>query len=155
LLLQYRVTMPLADCRIVELSRIEDARGCLTVIEGEADIAFAINRVYWLYDVPGGANRAGHAHKTLRQLIVAVSGSCDITLDDGRDKKTFHLNRAHIGLKICPMIWREIGNFSSNSVLLVLASSHFDESDYYREYDDFRAAVHRHGAPGSAVSSAR
>lgn len=129
------------DCGIVQLPRIEDSRGSLTVIEGEGHIPFAVERVYWLYDVPGGASRAGHAHKTLRQLIVAVSGSCDVTLDDGADKQTFHLNRSYFGLYVHPMMWREIDNFSSNSVLLVLASSHYDEADYYRNYEEFLTAV--------------
>lgn len=133
--------MSIEDCRIVHLSRIEDARGSLTVIEGEADIPFSILRAYWLYDVPGGASRAGHAHKTLRQLIVSMSGSCDITLDDGYNTIKHHLNRSYFGLYVHPMTWREIDNFSSNSVLLVLASSHYDESDYYREYQDFRKAA--------------
>ena len=133
--------MSLADCRIVNLSRIEDARGALTVIEGQADIPFDVNRVYWLYDVPGGATRAGHAHKTLRQLIVAVSGSCDVMLDDGRERQKFHLNRSFFGLYVHPMIWREIDNFSSNSVLLVLASLHYDESDYFRDFESFSKAV--------------
>jgi dTDP-4-dehydrorhamnose 3,5-epimerase-like enzyme len=133
--------MSLDDCRIISLPRIEDARGNLTVIEGEVDTAFPIERVYWLYDVPGGASRAGHAHRRLRQLIMSMSGSCDITLDDGNRKQTYHLNRSYYGLYICPMTWREINNFSSNSVLLVLASEHYDESDYFRSYDDFVAAV--------------
>ena len=133
--------MSLDDCRIIELSRIEDARGALTVIEGESEIPFSIRRVYWLYDVPGGASRAGHAHKTLQQLIVSMSGSCDIKLDDGREKRTFHLNRSYFGLYVCPMTWREIDNFSSNSVLLVLASAHYDEGDYFRDYTQFTSAA--------------
>jgi dTDP-4-dehydrorhamnose 3,5-epimerase-like enzyme len=133
--------MSIADCRIIELPRIEDARGALTVIEGETDIPFEIRRAYWLYDVPGGASRAGHAHAVLRQLIVSMSGSCDIHLDDGRDKKTYHLNRSYFGLYVHHMTWREIDNFSSNAVLLVLASTHYDESDYFREYDDFAKAA--------------
>jgi hypothetical protein len=133
--------MSLGDCRIVQLRRIEDARGSLTAIEGEVDVPFPINRAYWLYDVPGGASRAGHGHKTLRQLIISMSGSCDITLDDGYDRRTYHLNRSYFGLYVDSMIWREIDNFSSNSVLLVLASLHYDESDYFRDYELFRKAV--------------
>lgn len=133
--------MSIDDCRIVQLSRIEDARGSLTVIEGDDDVPFPINRIYWLYDVPGGASRAGHAHKKLQQLIVSMSGSCDIALDDGRNKRTFHLNRSYFGLYVCPMTWREIDNFSSNAVLLVLASAHYDEADYFREYQQFISAV--------------
>ena len=130
--------MSIRDCKIIDLSRIEDIRGALTVIEGDVDVPFPIHRVYWLYDVPGGAMRAGHAHKKLMQLIIAVSGSCDVTLDDGRERKRFHLNRSFHGLYVHPMTWREIDNFSSNSVLLVLASSHYDETDYFREYNEFR-----------------
>lgn len=133
--------MSLDDCRIIELSRIENARGSLTVVEGGSDIPFSINRAYWLYDVPGGATRAGHAHKALRQLIVSMSGSCDITLDDGYGRITHHLNRSYLGLYVHPMIWRDIDNFSSNAVLLVLASAHYDESDYFREYQDFLDTV--------------
>jgi dTDP-4-dehydrorhamnose 3,5-epimerase-like enzyme len=127
----------LEDCKVIDLPRITDARGCLTVVEGASEIPFAINRAYWLYDVPGGASRAGHAHKSLRQLIISMSGSFDITLDDGRAKRTFHLNRSYLGLYIHPMIWREIDNFSSNAVLLCLASEHYEESDYIREYNNF------------------
>jgi|ERR1700736_3866142 len=133
--------MSIADCRIIDLSRIEDARGALTVIEGESDIPFEIQRAYWLYDVPGGASRAGHAHAKLRQFFVSMSGSCDIHLDDGRDKKTYHLNRSYFGLYVHSMTWREIDNFSSNAVLLVLASTHYDESDYFRKYEDFAKAA--------------
>lgn len=133
--------MSLADCRIVELPRIEDARGSLTVIEGDGDVPFAVQRVYWLYDVPGGANRAGHGHRTLRQMIISMSGSCDVTLDDGYNKKLFHLNRSYFGLYVDSMMWRDIGNFSSNAVLLVLASHHYDEADYFRDYQDFLTAA--------------
>jgi hypothetical protein len=133
--------MSLDDCRILQLTRIEDLRGSLTVVEGSVDIPFAISRAYWLYDVPGGAARAGHAHRTLRQLIVSMSGSCDITIDDGFHRRTHHLNRSYFGLYLHPMIWREIDNFSSNAVLLVLASEHYDEGDYFREYAAFVAAA--------------
>jgi hypothetical protein len=129
--------MSLDDSRIIDLSRIEDARGSLTVIESNDTIPFAISRVYWLYDVPGGASRAGHAHKTLQQLITSVSGSCDITLDDAFGKRKYHMNRSYFGLYVSPMTWREIDNFSSNSVLLVLASAHYDEADYFRDYVKF------------------
>ena len=97
--------------------------------------------VYYLYDVPGGAQRGGHAHKALSQLIIAMSGSFDVHLDDGDQKRTFHLNRSYYGLYVCPMIWREIDNFSSGSVCLVLASHRYDESDYYRDHDEFQKAV--------------
>jgi hypothetical protein len=124
-------------CKIIDLPKIQDPRGNLTFIESGNHIPFEIQRVYYLYDVPGGAERGGHAHKDLHQLIVAMSGSFDIYLDDGHEKKHFHLNRSYYGLYICPMIWRELDNFSSGSVCTVLASNFYDESDYYRNYEDF------------------
>ena len=133
--------MPLADCKIVNLPKIAEPRGNLTFVEGERHVPFEIRRVYYLYDVPGGADRGGHAHKGLRQLIVSMSGSFDVILDDGREKQRFHLNRSYYGLYVCPMIWRELDNFSSGSVCLVLASNHYDESDYYRDYQDFLKAL--------------
>lgn len=129
--------MPLADCRLIDLPRIQDPRGNLTFIEGLAHVDFDIQRVYYLYDVPGGSSRGGHAHKALRQLIVAMSGSFDVHLNDGRERKTIHLARSYVGLYVCPMIWREIDNFSSGSVCMVLASNKYDESDYYRDYQHF------------------
>ncbi len=132
--------MSLEDCRIIELPKIHNPQGNLTFIESDSQIPFAIQRVYYVYDVPGGAERGGHAHKELHQLIVAMSGSFDITLDDGKNKKTFHLARSYYGLYVCPMIWREIDNFSSGSVLMVLASNKYTEDDYYRNYDDFMRA---------------
>lgn len=133
--------MPLSDCRIIELPKITDARGNLTFIEGGNHIPFDIQRVYYLYDVPGGAERGGHAHKGLSQLIVAMSGSFDVILDDGIDKRRVHLNRSYYGLYVCPMIWRELDNFSSGSVCMVLASNRYDEADYYRDYDEFKQAL--------------
>ncbi|MBI5924992.1 MAG: WxcM-like domain-containing protein [Aquabacterium sp.] len=133
--------MPIADCKIVELPKITDARGNLTFIEGANHIPFDIQRVYYLYDVPGGAERGGHAHKGLSQLIVAMSGSFDVVLDDGSEKRRFHLNRSYYGLYVCPMIWRELDNFSSGSVCMVLASNRYDEDDYYRDYGDFKQAL--------------
>jgi len=132
--------MPLEDCRIIELPKISNPQGNLTFVESDNQIPFDINRVYYVYDVPGGAERGGHAHKELHQLIIAMSGSFDITLDDGKNKKKFHLARSYYGLYVCPMIWREIDNFSSNSVLMVLASNKYYEEDYYRDYDDFMRA---------------
>lgn len=133
--------MGLQNCKIIELSKITDPRGNLTAIEAERDIPFGIKRVYYLYDVPGGATRAGHGHKTLQQLIIAMSGSFDVVLDDGFGKERYHLNRSYFGLYVAPMIWREIDNFSSGSVCMVLASDHYDEGDYYRYYEDFMKAV--------------
>ncbi len=135
--------MQLQKVRIVSLPKISDPRGNLTFLEGGRHIPFDIKRVYYLYDVPGGAERAGHAHKALHQLVVAMSGSFDIHLDDGYIKKTFHLNRSYYGLYVCPMIWRTIDNFSSGSVCLVLASNYYDEADYYRSYDEFLAAARK------------
>ena len=133
--------MPLNDCRLIDLPKIADPRGNLTFIEGGRHVPFQIQRVYYLYDTPGGAERGGHAHKGLHQLIVAMSGSYDVVLDDGKERKRFHLNRSYYGLYVCPMIWRELDNFSSGAVCLVLASNLYDESDYYRNYDDFVKAV--------------
>ena len=124
-------------CKIVELPKIQDPRGNLTFIEGGNHIPFDIQRVYYLYDVPGGSARGGHAHKELHQLIVAMSGSFDVQLDDGKNKTTVHLSRSYYGLYVCPMIWRELDNFSSGSVCMVLASNKYDESDYYRDYSEF------------------
>jgi dTDP-4-dehydrorhamnose 3,5-epimerase-like enzyme len=133
--------MSLNDCRIIELPKIADPRGNLTFVESQKHIPFDIKRVYYTYDVPGGAERGGHAHKELKQLIIAMSGSFDITLDDGFEKKTFHLNRSYFGLYVPTMVWREIDNFSSGSVCMVLASEFYSEADYYREYEDFLKAV--------------
>lgn len=127
-------------CHIVSLPKISDPRGNLTFIEAGTHIPFDIQRVYYLYDVPGGAERGGHAHKALHQLIIAMSGSFDVLLDDGRQKTRFHLNRSYYGLYVCPMIWRELDNFSSGSVCVVVASNKYDESDYYRNYEEFTSA---------------
>ena len=132
--------MTIADCKIIELPKIADPRGNLTFVEGGEHIPFDIRRVYYLYDVPGGAERGGHAHKALHQLIIAMSGSFDVVLDDGVDKKRIHLNRSYNGLYVCPMIWRELDNFSSGSVCMVLASNRYGEADYYRNYDDYLVA---------------
>ncbi len=129
--------MGLDRCKLIDFPRIEDARGNLTFIEGSRHIPFDIRRVYYLYDVPGGATRAAHAHKTLHQLLIAMSGSFDVTLDDGRDRRRFQLNRSYFGLYIPPMIWRDIDNFSSGSVCMALASDFYSEDDYYRDYGDF------------------
>lgn len=131
----------ISDCKIIQFPIKHDVRGNLTFIENSRHIPFDIKRVYYLYDVPGGAKRAGHAHKTLQQVIIAMSGSFDIEIDDGTDKKKYHLNRSYSGLYLCPMIWRAIDNFSSGSVCLVLASDYYAEEDYYRDYNDFRKAL--------------
>jgi len=129
------------DCQILQLETVHDARGNLTIVEGGANVPFPIARTYWLYDVPGGASRGGHAHKQLQQLIVAASGSFDVVVDDGRQSKTVLLNRSYYGLLIPAMIWRELTNFSSGSVCLVLASTPYEESDYFRDYEEFSASV--------------
>ena len=133
--------MAVSDCKIVNLPKIADPRGNLTFIESQRHIPFDIRRVYYLYDVPGGSERGGHAHKELRQLIIAMSGSFDVILDDGRQKQRFHLNRSYYGLYVCQMVWRELDNFSSGSVCMVLASNDYEESDYYRDYKTFLNAL--------------
>ncbi|MDD5180282.1 MAG: FdtA/QdtA family cupin domain-containing protein [Gallionellaceae bacterium] len=125
------------DCVILDLPKISDARGNLTFIEGNSHIPFDIKRVYYLYDVPGGAERGEHAHKDLHQLIVAISGSFDVILNDGHEERRFHLNRSYFGLYVCPMMWRGLDNFSSGSVCMVLASDIYDENDYIREREVF------------------
>jgi dTDP-4-dehydrorhamnose 3,5-epimerase-like enzyme len=129
------------DCKLIELPRVTDPRGNLTSIEGGEHVPFEIKRVYYLYDVPGGQTRGGHAHRKLRQLIVAMSGSFDVVLDDGDQRRTVSLNRSYFGLYLPTMIWRELVNFSSGSVCTVLASEHFEEADYFRDYDEFAAAA--------------
>ena len=135
--------MAIENCRIIELPKISDPRGNLTFIEGGQHIPFDIRRVYYTYDVPGGSNRGGHAHKALHQLIIAMSGSFDVILDEGGEKKRFHLNRSYQGLYVCPMLWRELDNFSSGSVCMVLASNIYEESDYYRNYDEYLAVIRK------------
>jgi hypothetical protein len=140
--------MSLDRCHLVTLPRVHDTRGNLTFIEGGNHVDFDIRRVYYLYDVPGGAERGGHAHRELQQLIIAMSGSFDVVLDDGNIRQRFHLNRSYMGLFVPELIWREIDNFSSGSVCMVLASERFDEADYFREYDDFADAVRVRSASG-------
>src|SRR5687767_716444 len=126
-------------CRLVSLWNITDERGSLAVIEAAKDIPFEVRRVYYLYDFTG-LRRGGHAHKSLQQLFIAVAGSFDVILDDGRRKKAVRLTNANEGLYVCPMIWREIVNPAPGSVCLVLASTHYDEKDYFRSYEQFVAA---------------
>ena len=125
------------DCRIITLDKHHHANGNLTVVEDFNEIPFKIWRTYYLYDIPGGESRGGHAHKQLYQLIVAISGSFEVTVDDGKQQKTFTLNQPYNGLLIVPGIWRTLQNFSSGSVCAVLASEFYDEADYYREYNEF------------------
>jgi dTDP-4-dehydrorhamnose 3,5-epimerase-like enzyme len=134
-------TTVLDDCRIVNFPKVTDYRGNLSFIEENNQIPFQIKRVYYLYDVPSGATRGGHAHKALHQVVIALSGSFEVILDDGIRKRSFFLNRPHYGLYIPPKVWRELENFSSNSVALSLVSEVYDESDYVRNYDAFRSMV--------------
>lgn len=130
----------LSQCRLVELPKITDPRGNLTFVESDRHIPFDIQRVYYLYDVPGGSERGGHAHKALHQLIIAMSGSFDVVLNDGREEKRFHLSRSYYGLYVCPMMWRELDNFSSGAVCMVLASNRYSEDDYFRDYEEYLIA---------------
>lgn len=129
------------DCRLIEIRSVLDRRGVLAFVEGGVDVGFEIRRVYWMFDIPSRTTRAGHAHRTLRQVYVAVSGSFDVTLDDGRRVRRVPLSRPDQGLILGPGIWREIENFSSNACLLVLASELFDESDYVRDRAQFQQLV--------------
>lgn len=129
--------MSVNDCKIIQLPKISDPRGNLSFIDGGQHIPFDIKRVYYLYDVPGGSDRGSHAHKRLQQFIVAMSGSFDVVLDDGKEKKRFHLNRSYYGLYVCPMMWRDLDNFSSGAVCMVLASTHYNAADYIRDYSKF------------------
>lgn len=126
------------DCSIVHLPKIHNQAGNITALENNVHIPFAVKRVYYLYDVPGGADRGGHAHKELQQFIIALSGAFDVLIDDGINKKIVRLDRPYVGLHIVPGIWRELLNFSSGAISLVLASEKYQESDYIREYDDFQ-----------------
>ncbi len=129
--------MQKSKCRLVSLPKIIDPRGNLTVAEQTIEVPFDIARVYWTYDIPSGESRGGHAHKTCEELIVAVSGSFNVTLDNGHERTTYHLNHPYQGLYIGTGIWRTLDDFSSGSVCLVLASHLFEEEDYIREYDEF------------------
>ena len=125
------------DCYILPLSKINNRAGNITIVEGDKDVPFPIKRIYYLYDIPGGETRGGHAHKELFQLIVAASGSFNVLLDDGMNKKIVTLNRPDYGLMIVPGIWRELYDFSSGAVCLVLASHKYSETDYIRDYENY------------------
>jgi hypothetical protein len=129
--------MSIEDVRVLEFRKVADPKGNLTPIEGGMDVPFSIERVFYLYDVPGGEARGGHAHRALHQVIIAASGSFDIVVEDGTAERRFFLNRSYFGLHIPPMIWAHLENFSSGSVGLVLASAHYDEADYYRDHDEY------------------
>jgi dTDP-4-dehydrorhamnose 3,5-epimerase-like enzyme len=125
------------DCKLIDLRKIADPRGNLTVVEENQDVPFDIKRVYYLYDVPGGESRGAHAHKALYQLLVAANGSFSVTLGDGKEKVTYNLKRPYVGLLIVPGIWRDLDDFSSGSVCLCLASEHYEAADYIRDYNEF------------------
>ncbi|MBF0318708.1 MAG: WxcM-like domain-containing protein [Nitrospirae bacterium] len=126
------------DCRIIKLPKIPDPRGNLTFIEGQGHIPFAIARAYWIYDVPGGELRGGHAYREMAEFIVSLSGSFDVIVDDGSERKIFSLNRSYYGLYVPEMLWRHPENFSTNSLCLILASRAFSEDDYIRNYEQFK-----------------
>lgn len=126
------------DCHLLPLNKIHNPAGNITIVEGGQNIPFNIQRIYYLYDIPGGESRGGHAHKVLYQLIIAASGSFEVLLDDGINKKIVRLNRPNFGLLVVPGIWRELFEFSSGSICMVLASNKFEESDYLRVYSDFK-----------------
>lgn len=132
----------ISDCRLITLSRHHHANGNLTAVNNGLDLPFDIQRTFYIYDVPGGAERGGHSHYTCNEFIIAISGSFDVTIDDGTDKLTYTLNRPYQGLLVVPGIWRTLQNFSSGSVCLALASHHFDEDDYVREYEMFQSLKH-------------
>ena len=129
--------MNISDAKIIQLSKISDPRGNLSIIEECKDIPFKIERTYWIYDVPGGEFRGSHAYKENQEFIVALSGSFDVILDDGNEKKSFSLNRSYYGLYVPKGLWREMDNFSTNSLALVLSSTKYDKDDYIRDYQDF------------------
>lgn len=131
----------LEGCSVLNFPKIIDARGNLSFVEGGIHIPFAIRRIYYIYDVPGGSSRGAHAHKNLQQVMIPISGSFDVILDDGVSQKKYNLNRSYQGLYISTMIWRELDNFSSGSVCLVLASDLYDPSDYYYDYTKFLEAL--------------
>lgn len=126
-----------SNCEIIDLPKILDSRGNLSIIEEWKNIPFKIERTYWIYDVPGGEFRGGHAYKENQELIVSLSGSFDVIIDDGKEKKTFSLNRSYYGLYVPKGLWREMENFSTNALALVLASTKYDENDYIRDYNNF------------------
>lgn len=132
----------MSSVKIIQLPKFLDARGNLSFIEQENHIPFKIQRTYWIYDVPGGEKRGGHAYKENEELIVALSGSFDVIVDDGKEKKTFSLNRSYYGLYVPKGTWREMQNFSTNSLALILSSTKYDESDYIRDYDEFKSYNH-------------
>jgi wxcM-like, C-terminal protein len=127
------------SCKIINLPKILDARGNLSFVENNNQIPFVIKRIYWIYDVPGGTERGGHAYKENMEFVITLSGSFDVILDDGFSKKVYNLNRSYYGLLVPKMIWRKMENFSTNSLALVLSSTDYNEKDYVRDYDLFKS----------------
>ena len=139
-------TSSVYNCNVFQLPKVQNRAGNLTAMNNHKDLPFGVQRVYYLYDIPGGEVRGGHAHKNLQQLIIAASGSFDVLLDDGRNRKTISLNRPYYGLYIVPGIWRELMNFSSGAICLVLASEIYTAEDYIRDFDEFlQLKQHTHG----------
>lgn len=130
-----------SESKLIDLPKVHDVRGNLSFIEENTHIPFDIARSFWIYDVPGGEHRGGHAYRETKEFIVALSGSFDVILDNGREKRTYHLNRSYYGLYVPNMVWREMNNFSTNSLALVLASTKYDEVDYIRDYNQFKKLV--------------
>jgi hypothetical protein len=133
--------MPVSDCRIIDLPRLLDHRGNLSVVEIGRPVPFIIRRVYWIYDVPGGETRGGHAYRTLKEFMIALSGSFDVILDDGEQRKVVSLNRSYFGLYVPKMIWRYLENFSTNAVCMILASLPYSEEDYIRDYKEYLSQI--------------
>ncbi|HOS84392.1 MAG TPA: FdtA/QdtA family cupin domain-containing protein [Bacteroidales bacterium] len=129
--------MEITECKLIDLPKIQDPRGNLSFIEGGKHIPFAVERTYWIYDVPGGQTRGGHAYTNLHECIIALSGSFDVVINNGKETKTISLNRSYYGLYVPPMIWRSLENFSTNSLCLILSSAPYSEDLYIRNYDDF------------------
>ena len=140
---EFMMNFNLDNCKIIELPKISDPNGNLTIIESNNQIPFEIKRVFYMYDIPGGSYRGAHAHKELHQFIVAMSGSFDVELDNGDRKERFHLNRPYFGLYVPPMTWGFLDNFSSGVVCMVLASDKYDEADYIRDYDQFLVELNK------------
>ena len=134
-----KIKSSIYNCSILQLPKIHNRAGNITALENNIHLPFEVKRIYYLYDVPAGEERGGHAHRELQQIVVAASGAFDVLLNDGRNKKIVHLDRPFIGLHIVPGIWRELLNFSSGAVCLVLASHKYDEKDYIRDYENFKA----------------
>lgn len=135
-----RAATSAAGCRLIELPKIPDARGNLSFLEGHRHVPFGIKRAYWIYEVPGGEIRGGHAYRRLEEVFIALSGSVDVVVDDGHGRPShILLNRSYFGLHVPPLTWRHLESFSTNAVCLILASTHYDESEYVRDYEDFRA----------------